>query len=378
MRLRRLAGCDGFALVRAPASSPAQRRKKSREQPLMSDRNIRVLATDLAFPEGPVAMPDGSVVLVEIRAQQLTRIWPDGRKEIVAKIPGGPNGAALGPDGLIYITNNGGFSWVPSRGAIMPHAPEPHEYLGGSIQRVDLSTGKIETLFTRCGEHSLKGPNDLVFDSQGGLWFSELGKRRARDMDVGGAYYIKPGMSEITEQVIGVLPANGIGLSPDEKTMYIAETPTGRLWAYDLAAPGEVKPADVIYRGERGRPIAGLGGYQMFDSLAVEASGNVCVATLVSGCISVIAPDGTLVEQVPTGDRVTTNIAFGGPELKTAFITLSGRGELIAMDWARPGLALNFLNKGTEYDNHPRHCERFVATASRNDAAGSGELNAFS
>ena len=69
----------------------------------------------------------------------------------------------------------------------------------------------------------------------------------------------------------------------------------------------------MIYRGERGKPIAGLGGYQMFDSLAVEACGNVCVATLISGCISVIAPDGTLVEQVPTGDRVTTNIAFGGP-----------------------------------------------------------------
>jgi gluconolactonase len=106
-----------------------------------------------------------------------------------------------------------------------------------------------------------------------------------------------------------------------------------------------VKPADVIYRGERGRPIAGLGGYQMFDSLAVEASGNVCVATLVSGCISVIAPDGKLVEQIQTGDRVTTNIAFGGPELKTAYITLSGKGELIAMDWPRGGLPLNFLNK---------------------------------
>ncbi|SFM18453.1 gluconolactonase [Bradyrhizobium sp. NFR13] len=311
----------------------------------MSSPNIRVLATDLAFPEGPVVMPDGSVVLVEIRAQQLTRVWPDGRKEVVARIPGGPNGAALGPDGKMYITNNGGFSWVPSRGMLMPHAPEPHEYIGGSIQRVDLANGKIETLFTKCGEHNLKGPNDLVFDKQGGLWFSELGKRRARDMDVGGAYYIKPGMTEITEQVIGVLPANGIGLSPDEKTMYIAETPTGRLWAYDIGAPGEVKPADVIYRGERGRPIAGLGGYQMFDSLAVEASGNVCVATLVSGCISVIAPDGKLVEQISTGDRVTTNIAFGGPELKTAYITLSGRGELIAMDWPRGGLPLNFLNK---------------------------------
>ena len=184
-----------------------------------------------------------------------------------------------------------------------------------------------------------------MFDRHGGLWFSDLGKRRAREMDVGAFYYLKPGMKEIVEAVHGVLPANGIGLSPDEKTVYIAETPTARLWAYEIAEPGTIKPRDVIYRGERGKPIAGLGGYQMFNSMAVEANGNVCVATLVSGCISVIAPDGTLVEQVPTGDRVTTNIAFGGPELKTAYITLSGKGELIAMDWARPGLALNFLNK---------------------------------
>ena len=76
--------------------------------------NIRVLATDLEFPEGPVVMPDGSVVLVEIRGQRLTRVWPDGRKEMVAKIPGGPNGAALGPDGKMYICNNGGFSWIPT------------------------------------------------------------------------------------------------------------------------------------------------------------------------------------------------------------------------------------------------------------------------
>jgi len=184
-----------------------------------------------------------------------------------------------------------------------------------------------------------------VVDRHGGLWFSDLGKRRARDMDVGAFYYIKPGAKEIVEGVFGMLPANGIGLSPDENTVYVAETPTARLWAFDLSAPGTVKPRDVIYRGERGKPIAGLGGYQMFDSLAVEACGNICVATLISGCISVIAPDGGLVEQVPTGDRVTTNIAFGGPELKTAYITLSGKGELVAMDWARPGLPLNFLNK---------------------------------
>src|SRR5664279_4098095 len=251
--------------------------------------NIRVLATDLEFPEGPVVMPDGSVVLVEIRGQRLTRIWPDGRKQVVAEIPGGPNGAAMGPDGKMYVCNNGGFSWIPTRNMIMP-GPQPNDYLGGSIQRVDMQSGKVET-------------------------------------------------------VHGVLPANGIGLSPDENTVYIAETPTARLWAYEISEPGTIKPRDVIYRGERGKPIAGLGGYQMFDSLAVEASGNICVATLISGCISVIAPDGSIVEQIPTGDRVTTNIAFGGPELKTAYITLSGKGQLVAMDWPRGGLPLNFLNK---------------------------------
>jgi len=79
-------------------------------------------------------------------------------------------------------------------------------------------------------------------------------------------------MKEIVEGAFGMMPTNGIGLSPDENTVYVAETPTARLWAFELSAPGEIKPRDPIYRGERGKPIAGLGGYQMFDSLAVEAS----------------------------------------------------------------------------------------------------------
>src|SRR5690349_24361764 len=92
-----------------------------------------------------------------------------------------------------------------------------------------MESGKDETVVAKCGEHALRGPNDLVFDKHGGLWFSELGKRRAREMDVGGMYYLKPCMNEIVEVVHGVLPANGIGLSPDENTVYIAETPTARL-----------------------------------------------------------------------------------------------------------------------------------------------------
>jgi gluconolactonase len=309
-------------------------------------QNMRVITTGLEFPEGPIIMKDGSVILVEIMGERLTRVYPDGRKETVAKIPGGPNGAAMGPDGKIYICNNGGFGWTEINGAWIPGpVKHPADYLGGKIQRVDIQSGSIETVYDRCGAHELNGPNDLVFDRQGGIWFTDPGKRRPRDSDAGAIYYCKSNDGGIVEMVHPMERPNGIGLSPDEKTMYAVETPTCRAWAFSLSAPGVIQPPAKPYRRDKGMVIAGLGGYQMFDSLGVEASGNICVATLVKGAITVIAPDGKIVEQVETGDHMTTNIAFGGPELKTAYITLSGRGELVAMDWPRPGLPLNFLNK---------------------------------
>src|ERR1700716_905158 len=149
--------------------------------------NVRVLATDLEFPEGPVVMPDGSVVLVEIRGRRLTRIWPDGRKEVVAEIPGGPNGAAIGPDGKCYICNNGGFSWHEDALGLRPTG-QPEDYSGGRIERVDLVTGVVERLYDRTEKGMLRGPNDIVFDRAGGFWFTDAGKGRHRDIDRGGVY----------------------------------------------------------------------------------------------------------------------------------------------------------------------------------------------
>lgn len=152
--------------------------------------NSRTIASGLEFPEGPVVLPDGSILLVEIRGERLTRIWPDASKEIVARLPGGPNGAAIGPDGQCYVCNNGGFRWAEFRGVLMPHGAAEN-YQGGSVQRVDLETGAVELVAERCGEHRFTGPNDLVFDKSGGLWFTDMGKRRSRDMDVGAVYYLK-------------------------------------------------------------------------------------------------------------------------------------------------------------------------------------------
>ncbi len=300
---------------------------------------IREIASGLEFPEGPIAMDDGSVLVVEIKRGTLTRVLPDGAKETVAETGGGPNGAAVGPDGKVYICNNGGFEWHDLGGMPMP-GDQPADYTGGSIQRVDLESGGVETVYTECDGISLKGPNDIVFDSQGGFWFTDLGKSRPREQDRTGIFYALPDGSSIREVVFPLQTPNGIGLSPDESRVYVAETQTGRVFYWDLEAPGQIRPNPLS--PNQGTLLAGLPGLQLLDSLAVDGEGNVCVATIINGGITIISPDGSSVEHVPMPDLMTTNICFGGPDLRTAFITLSLSGRLVSTQWRTAGLKLAF------------------------------------
>ncbi len=299
---------------------------------------MEILAEGLLFPEGPIAMDDGSVVLVEIARGTLSRVQPDGTVEVVADLGGGPNGAAIGPDGRCYVCNNGGMEFHRSSTGLLFPGPQPADYVTGRIEAVDLNSGAVETIYTECDGHALRGPNDLVFDAQGGFWFTDHGKHRARERDITGVFYATPDGAHIEEVIFPLEGPNGIGLSPDETTLYVAETPTGRVWAYDLEAPGKLAAS-------RRRMLAQIADYHLFDSLAVDALGNVCVATIATGGITVHAPDGSKAELIPMPDVVTTNICFGGENLQTAYVTLSTTGRLAAVAWDTPGLALNFLNK---------------------------------
>ncbi len=290
-------------------------------------------------------MPDGSVILVEIEAGRLTRVQPSGAKEIVAEPGGGPNGAAMGADGACYVCNNGGFKWAYDEepGSMRP-VGQADDYVTGRIERIDIQTGKVETLYDNCNGNRLSGPNDIVFDRKGNMWFTDLGKARARDLDRGAIYWAKPDGSEIKEVIQPFTTPNGIGLSPDEKTLYVAETEGGRLFAYDIVGDGEVEMLPYPQSLNGGRYITSDTGMRRFDSLALEADGNICVATLFTGGITVASPDGGTVDFLETGDGYTTNICFGGDNLQKAYITLSWQGLLVECDWPRPGLALNFLN----------------------------------
>jgi gluconolactonase len=301
--------------------------------------NIDIVCEGLQFPEGPIAMEDGSVLLVEIARGTLTRCW-NGRSEIVATIGGGPNGAAIGPDGAVWICNNGGTIHVERNGLLIPAATAP-DYTTGRIERVNLATGKVERVYEKVGDFNLRGPNDLVFDKSGNFWFTDYGKDSKRVRDKSGIYYASSNGSKITEVAFGSSGYNGIGLSPDEKTVYAAETSVGRLWAFDITGPGEIRRDRKWLPGRVVATMPGTPDIRYFDSLAVTASGKVCVATLLDACITTIAPDGSY-DFVPVPDRYTTNICFGGADMRDAWITMSGTGKLAKARWPEPGLKLNF------------------------------------
>jgi gluconolactonase len=267
---------------------------------------FEIIADGLGFPEGPVWMEDGSIILVEIQKGCITRVWGDGKTETVAETGGGPNGAAIGPDGALWICNNGGFKYHERDGLLIPgHCPD--YYSGGRIERVDLSTGKVERVLDTVAGHPLKGPNDLVFDKAGNLYFTDHGKTYPRHRDFGGLFFLAAGASEAVELDHHHTSPNGVGLSPDERTVYMADTMTARLWAFDLEAPGQIAPSSPF---NQGRVVATMPDLQYFDSLAVAASGNVCVATILNGGITSITPEGTH-SHIPLPDPFVTNILCG-------------------------------------------------------------------
>ena len=294
--------------------------------------DVQVVADGLAFPEGPVALADGSVIVVEIHAGLITRCMPDGAKEVIAEVGGGPNGAAIGPDGALYVCNNGG-----------PRSRQPHP---PAIQRVDLMTGEWEALYLEADGTPLVAPNDIVFDTEGGFWFT--------DMKGGAILYARPDGSAIERVVDDASFPNGIGLSPDGTELYWAQTFTRQLMRRRVLAPGVIEQSpgmsvsSLLRKGglDPWSLVVGLPGCIELDSMAIDSRGRICVGALVDSGIVVADPlkGSWELRRLPASmaDGAVTNICFGGDDGRTAFITASEHGRLIASQWDVPGAPLAF------------------------------------
>jgi gluconolactonase len=300
---------------------------------------LEIVTDRLRFPERPVWLSDGFVIVVEVEGRALTRVRADGEPDVIAELGGAPNGVAIGPDGAAYVCNNGGSLIMPEEfdapGAEV--RPNP-DYEGGSIQRVDLATGAFTTLYDSCDGRALYAPNDIVFDRSGGFWFTCSGHSDGHDRRMGGVYYARPDGSSIVARRTDQVMPNGIALSPDGATLYWSDSMLQKLWAVEVLAPGVIGPAAGPAAG---RPIVTMPGLQWFDSMALEASGRVCIATLFSGTVTIVDPDDGPCEAVAFPDPVTTNIGFGGADMRDAWVTGSSKGTLYRC-WPRPGLTLHF------------------------------------
>lgn len=369
--------------------------------PLLDNTSIEIVCSGLGYPEGPVYCSNGDIILVEIRGDArkdiascgddenmfepcISRISPSGERSILAKIPGGPNGAAVGPDGDIYICNDGGFDWIP-----IPQPPaepivwfggnQPSWYTGGKLQKYSPATGKVTDLYHQCStrmvrqtdpvkktDHFVQGPDwnppfrlcgldDLVFDKAGGMWISDYGKIRERDQDVTALYYAAPDGSSIRQAIYPMAAPNGVALSPGGDRLYVALTFERRVLYYELSAPGVIKPNPTTIDGSY-LLTAAIPKQALLDSMAVDEQGNVYVATMLpdglnpmsNGGITTISPDGKNVDfiELPPGDGypapMPSNICFGGDDMKTAYVTCGASGHLLKLPATIPGLKLDY------------------------------------
>ena len=269
-----------------------------------------MIASGLAFPEGPV-WADGELWLTEIEGGAVGRWTSDAGYARVADTGGGPNGAALGPDGALYVTQNGGMAGGGQRAT-------------AGIQQVTRD-GDVALLVTSVAGTTLEGPNDLAFGPDGRLYFTDpRGAADPRHNSNSGRLFavdVSTGDGELIAEVGPVFP-NGIAFLPDGALVW-TESFTRRVMS--LGAGGQPQP------------IVELPELHFPDGLAVAADGALYVASTYAHCVSVVR-DGEVVDRLMCDDGMVTNCCFGGTDL---YVTESRHGTLWRFPLGVQGLPLH-------------------------------------
>jgi len=299
---------------------------------IINDWSIETIATDLGFPEGPLALGNGQFLFCDIRGGLIRQMTSGGSVSVIAAVGGGPNGLARAPDGSIYVANNGGRMRWRQEGTLLLSEGFLESGFDARIERLDTCSGMAVRVLDRIDGRPFQAIDDLLHDGSEGFWFTDLGRGGDRSRTYGGVYWCSTDGARCEEAAYPLpMGANGIGMSPDGRTLYATEYGAGRLWSWEIAAPGELRhlPGEehggsLLWQEPRG---------QLLDSLKVTRSGSIVIATQRSGCFSVVSPEGSLLATIPMPEDSPTNICFPDDEPEAAYATLSNSGRLVRIGW---------------------------------------------
>ena len=259
-------------------------------------------------PEGPAFAGDGSLFFVNWLSSSIVRRAPDGTLAEWHNTGGIPAGLAFHRDGSLYVADEG-------------------EHIHGILRITPDRQAAIVV-----NEHEgrpLNGANDLVFASDGTLYFSDPWGS-SLDNPIGGFYRLRP-EGRLERLDTGLAFPNGVALAPDESAVYLAETWHNRVLRYPLAAGGGVGPREVW---------AVLSGPPGPDGMAFDAAGNLHIAHFGAGRVDIVGSDGAVVDHIAVPGQQPTNVAFGGPERRMLVITEVETGSLYQTRARVPGLPL--------------------------------------
>lgn len=269
----------------------------------MGKREVGIFVTGFKFPEGPAVDRNGHLFLVDMATGDISRVSPEGRAEIFFNTGGIPNGAKFHENGDLYVADR--------KCGIIAISPQK----------------AVRVIADRYHEEKFNGPNDLVFDSQGNLYFTDPEGSSAEEPY--GRLYRISSSGEINCLASGLAYPNGLVLSHDERCLFVAITRKNRILRYILDPPPF-----------RSYIFSQLSGGWGPDGMAFDAMGNLYVAHYGGGAVLLLNPKGELLERIPLEGMHPTNVAFGDRDRRALFVTEAETGSVYRFKTEHPGLPL--------------------------------------
>lgn len=245
-----------------------------------------------SFLEGPAFDRDGNLIMVDIAHGRILKLTPAREWSVLTQYDGMPNGLKIHKDGRIFVSDR-----------------------QNGVMVIDPVNGKVETFIGPDRLPGFKGPNDLVFASNGDLYFTDQGETGLHD-PTGRVFRHNVADGSLDCLIANVPSPNGLVFDPNETMLYLAVTRANAVWRLPLKPDGSINRAGLYCQ-----LIGGWGP----DGLAVDSAGNVLIAHAGGAAVWVWSPMGLPLYRVVAcdGGLMTTNIAFGGADNRQLFITNS-------------------------------------------------------